>query len=118
MLFRKKFYCIETKFLLHWNFSFNAIKKPETICMHLNRRGCASKCILFLFNKLPAKASIDFFIRFVTTHLTDGILQHYILLEKMVDRHFILCLVVHRAFEEEAQETLNAIASGTCGKVA
>ena len=36
----------------------------------------------------------------------------------MVDSLFALCVVVHWGFEEEAEEALDAVASGTCGEVA
>ena len=61
---------------------------------------------------------IDFFVSLVATHFADSIFQHYILLEEMVDGHFVLCIVVHRALEEEAEEALSAVATCTRSEVA
>ena len=36
----------------------------------------------------------------------------------MVDRHFVLCIIVHRALEEEAQEALDAITACAGSQVA
>ena len=60
---------------------------------------------------------IYFFISFVTSHFADGIFQHYVLLEEVVDRYFSLCIVMHRTFEEETQEVLGAVTAGTGCKV-
>ena len=72
-------------------------------------------CVLWAINsKQLLKTLIDFFVSFITAHFPKGILQHHILLEEMIDRNFMLCIVVHRTLEEETQETLDAVTSGTC----
>ena len=72
-------------------------------------------CVLWTINsKQLLKTLIDFFVSFITAHFPKGILQHHILLEEMIDRNFMLCIVVHRTLEEETQETLDAVTSGTC----
>ena len=53
--------------------------------------------------------SVNHFVSLVSTHFADSVLQHYILLEEVVYRHFVLGVVVHRALEEEAQEALDAV---------
>ena len=53
-------------------------------------------CVLWTINsKQLLKTLIDFFVSFITAHFPKGILQHHIL-------------------EEETQETLDAVTSGTC----
>ena len=61
---------------------------------------------------------IDFFVCFVAAHFAQCVFEHDILLEEVVDGHFSLRIVVHRAFEEEAQEALCAIATCACSQVA
>ena len=61
---------------------------------------------------------VDFFVSFVATHFAQSVLEHYILLEQVVNRHFVLSVVVHWALEEEAQEALDAIASCASSQVA
>ena len=39
-------------------------------------------------------------------HFADCVLEHCVLLEEVVYRHFVYSVVVHRALEEEAQEAL------------
>lgn len=60
---------------------------------------------------------IYFLVSLVTAHLTDGVLEHSVLLKEVVDSFLALSVVVHRALEEEAQETLDAIATGTVSQV-
>ena len=62
--------------------------------------------------------SVDLLVGFVTAHLADGVLEHGVLLEKMVDRHLSLSIVMHRTLEEETEEALCAVTSGSHGKVA
>lgn len=71
----------------------------------------------FYINVIRLK-SIDKLVWLIAAHLTDGILEHDVLVEKIVDRLFSLCVVVHRTLEEEAQEPLYTIAPGTCGEIA
>lgn len=61
---------------------------------------------------------VDFFVSFVAAHFADGVLEHDVLLEEVVDSFFALGVVVHRALEEEAQEALDAEAAGASGEVA
>lgn len=61
---------------------------------------------------------VYFFVGFVSAHFADGILQHRILLVKVVNGFLAHSEVVHWCFEEEAQETLNAMSASTCSKVA
>ena len=49
-------------------------------------------CLRFFWSK-----SIDFLVSLVTAHLADSILEHHVLLEKVVYRHLTLSVVVHRA---------------------
>ena len=53
--------------------------------------------------------SIQRFVGGVATHLAECILQHGVLLIEVVDRLLPYPIVVHRTFQEEAQEVLNAI---------
>ena len=41
--------------------------------------------------------SVNLFVSLVAAHLADGVLEHNILLEEVVHRHFVLSVVVHRA---------------------
>ena len=61
---------------------------------------------------------VDFFVSFVATHFAQSVLEHYILLEQVVNRHFVLSVVVHRALEEEAQEALSTPTAGASSEVA
>ncbi len=61
---------------------------------------------------------INLLVSLVAAHLADGILEHHILLEEVVDGHLIFSVVMLRALEEEAQEALCAVAACTLGKVA
>ena len=65
-----------------------------------------------------AAVLIDFFVSFVAAHFADGVFEHDVLLEQVVDSFFALGVVVHRALEEEAQEALDAEAAGASGEVA
>ena len=60
---------------------------------------------------------IDFLVSLITTHLADSVLEHYILLEQVVNGDLTLCVIVHRALQEEAQEALSAKTTGTMSKV-
>ncbi len=68
--------------------------------------------------KYETEKSVNCFIGRVASHFTDSVFEHHILLEKMVYRNLVLCVVMHRALEIEAQEALYAIASGASGEVA
>lgn len=70
----------------------------------------------FYINVIRLK-SIDKLVGLIAAHLTDGILEHDVLVEKIVDRLFSLCVVVHRTLEEETQETLDAVTTGTVSQV-
>ena len=61
---------------------------------------------------------IDGLVSGIAAHFADGVLKHHVLLEEVVDGHLALCVVMHRALEEEAQEALYAMASGACCEVA
>ena len=61
---------------------------------------------------------IDFFVSRVTAHFADSVFEHNVLLEEVVNRHFVLGVVVHRALKEEAEEALSTVASGTSCEVA
>lgn len=45
---------------------------------------------------------IDFLVSLIATHLADSVLEHHILLEQVINGNLILCVIVHRALEEEA----------------
>ena len=68
--------------------------------------------------KYETEKSIDSLVSRIAAHFAYSVFEHYILLEEVVDRHFVLGVVVHRALEEEAEEALYAIAAGASGKVA
>lgn len=61
---------------------------------------------------------VDGLVSGVASHLADGVLQHHILLEEVVDRYLVLGVVVHRALEEEAQEALDAVTAVAGSEVA
>ena len=61
---------------------------------------------------------VDFFISLVSSHLTNSVFQHCVLLIEMVDSLFSLSVVVHRSLEEEAEEALYAVASCPSSEVA
>ena len=61
---------------------------------------------------------VDGFVGFVTAHFAESVFEHYVLLEEVVDGHFVLSVVVHRALEEEAEEALDTVASGASSEVA
>lgn len=64
------------------------------------------------------RALIDRFVSFVTAHFANSVFEHGVLLEEVVNGHFVLGVVVHRALEEEAQEALDAVTAGASGEVA
>ncbi len=70
------------------------------------------------FSPLSGKILVDFLISLITAHLTDGVLQHGVLLVEVVHSLFALGVVVHWRLEEEAQEALGAVTAGTGSKVA
>ena len=72
---------------------------------------------IFFLNEGVETGLVDLLVSLVATHLAEGVLQHHILLEEVVDRYLTLCIVVHRALQEEAQETLCAPTTRTCGQV-
>ena len=57
------------------------------------------------------------FVSLVSTHLADGIFQHDILVEEVVDSLLTFRVVVHRALEEETQEALDAVTAGAGSEV-
>ena len=61
---------------------------------------------------------VNLFVSLVASHFADGVLQHGVLLVEVVDGFLALGVVVHRRLEEEAEEALCAVASGTCCEVA
>lgn len=83
--------------------------------------GCMAKSPTVYGVNVAAEAAavlVDFFVSFVAAHFADGVLEHNVLLEQVVDSLFALGVVVHRALEEEAQEALDAEAAGASGEVA
>mgnify|MGYP001125850602 CR=1 FL=1 len=60
-----------------------------------------------LFFTKKTVSLVYFFVSFIASHLAQSILQHDILLEQMIYRNFTLCIIMHRALQEEAQETLD-----------
>lgn len=86
-----KLFIVKVEILLLWKRSGKALTRAD-IC----------KVYIIL---------VDFLVSLVATHFTDCIFEHDILLEEVVDGHFTLRIVVHRALEEEAQEALRAITS-------
>ncbi len=74
--------------------------------------------VLFQSYAASRRGSVDLFVSLITTHLADGVLEHGVLLEEVVDGHFTLGVVVHGALEEEAQEALDAVAAVASGEVA
>ena len=67
--------------------------------------------------ELKCRKSVDFLVCLITAHLADGVLEHHVLLEEVVNGNLVLSVVVHRALEEEAQEALSAIAAGATSQV-
>ncbi len=61
---------------------------------------------------------VDLLVCLIATHLADSVLEHGVLLEEVVDGNLVLGVVVHRALEEEAQETLDAVTACACCEVA
>ena len=61
---------------------------------------------------------VNLLVSLVAAHFADGVLQHGVLLEEVVDRFLALGVVVHRGLEEEGEETLDAAAAGTGSEVA
>lgn len=68
--------------------------------------------------KYETEKSVDCLVGGISAHFSDCVLEHYILLEEVIYRHFVLGVVVHRALEIEAEETLYAVASCACCEVA
>ena len=60
---------------------------------------------------------VHLFVSGITAHLADGVLQHDILLEQVVNGNLVLGVIMHRALEEEAQEALSAPAASTACEV-
>ncbi len=75
-------------------------------------------CLLYDGYEFTGRCLVYELVGLIATHFADSVLKHHILLEEVVYRHFVLCIVVHGALEEEAQEALCAIAAGACGEVA
>ena len=61
--------------------------------------------------------SIDFFVCLVAAHFSDGVFEHDILFEEMIDGDFSFFVVVHRTLQEEREETLRAKATFACSEV-
>ena len=61
---------------------------------------------------------VNLLITLVTSQLANFVLKHGVLLIEVVYRFFALCIIVHRRFEEEAEEALYAIFASTGSKVA
>ena len=68
--------------------------------------------------KLIRGILVYFLVSLIATHLTDGILQHGVLLIEVVDSLLALGIVMHRRLQEETEEALCAVASRTGGEVA
>ena len=60
---------------------------------------------------------VDGFVGLVTAHFANGVFEVRVLTEQVVFGHFVLRVVVLRAFEEEAQEALRAVAAIARGGV-
>ena len=83
----------------------------------IQQRGCAvidCGTAPFLMGRFCFRL-VNQFVGFVATHFADGVLQHDVLLEEVVDGHFVLRVVVHRALEVETQEALDAVAAIAAG---
>ena len=81
-------------------------------------RSTTNSCVdCFGYNQ-DYRLLVDFFVSFVATHFAQSVLEHYILLEQVVNRYFVLSIVVHRALEEEAQEALSTPTAGASSEVA
>ncbi len=63
------------------------------------------------------RLSVDFFVGLVAAHLANGVFEHDVLLEEVVDGYFAFGIVVHRALEEEAEEALYAMTAGASSEV-
>ena len=62
--------------------------------------------------------SVNKFVSLITAHFTDCVLEHYILLEQVIDGYFVLCVVMHRALQEETEESLDSGSSGSLCHIA
>ena len=61
---------------------------------------------------------VNEFVSLITAHYADSVFEHYILLEKVIHRNLVLCVIMHRALEEEAEESLDTIASCSLSYIA
>ncbi len=73
--------------------------------------------VIIRFVCMTCSCLVNEFVGLVAAHFTDGVLEHCVLLEEVVYRHFVYSVVVHRALEEEAQEALCAVATVACCEV-
>ncbi len=95
--------------------------EPSGLISKIGLPGAPGRPTVELFKSLKQTyraKSIDFLVSLIAAHLADGVLEHYVLLEEMVDGHLILCIVVLRTLEEEAQEALSAVTACTGCEVA
>ena len=58
------------------------------------------------------KISVYFLVSFISAHFAYGVLQHCVLLIKVVHSLFAFGEVVHRTLEEETEEALYAVSAG------
>lgn len=78
--------------------------EPSGLISKIGLPGAPGRPTVELFKSLKQTyraKSIDFLVSLIAAHLADGVLEHYVLLEEMVDGHLILCIVVLRTLEEE-----------------
>ncbi len=87
------------------------------MCKKSDRQSTGSRLFYSSNVDVLSGGLIDLLVGLVTAHLADGVLEHYILLEQVVNGDFVLGVVVHRALEEEAQEALSAIAACAVSEV-
>lgn len=96
---------------------------PVSVSLLYSAPIAGTVCLLRHFVYGPVRSGADirqlvyFLICLIATHFANGILQHDVLLEEVIYRNFVLCIVVHRALEEETQEALCTITALACCKV-
>ena len=61
---------------------------------------------------------VNLLVGLIATKLANLVLEHSVLLIEVVNCLFALSVVVHRSFEEEAEEALNAVTAGAVSEVA
>ena len=87
-------------------YSFYNIYIPETQNEGVSKR---DTLIFYIYLCLTFLHSlVNLLVRLVAAHFADGVLEHGVLLEEVVDGFLARGVVVHGGFEEEGEEALCA----------